>query len=198
MKSYKTVEEFLKKAPAWNAELATLREILLSTGLEETMKWGAPAYCYNGKNVVGIGGFKNYFGLWFFQGALLKDSKKHLINAQDSTTKAMRQWRFESPEAIDAKTIRSYVKEACELVDKGIAIKPDRDKPLVVPPELEAALKKNRKAKAIFDAMSKSCRREYAEHISTAKQLETKQRRLEKILPMIEAGGGLNDKYKSR
>ena len=197
MKSYKTVEEFLKKAPAWNKELKELREVLLSTGLEETVKWGAPAYCHNGKNVVGISGFKNYFGLWFFQGALLKDSKKVLMNAQDGKTHAMRQWRFESGEAIDAKLIRAYVKESVALVDKGIEIKPNRDKPLVVPPELTTALKKNKKAAAIFEKMSKSCRREYAEHIASAKQEETKVRRLEKILPMIVAGGGLHDKYKN-
>ncbi len=196
MKRHKTVEAFLKESGQWKAELTRLREILLSTGLEETVKWGAPCYSHGEKNLVGIGGFKSYFGLWFFQGALLADKKKLLI-AGGENTRAMRQMRFESAKEIDEKVIRSYVKESVELSSKGVEIKARKDIPLEVPSELTAALKKNKAAKTAFDKMSKSCRREYSEYIATAKQDATKQRRLEKILAMIEAGGGLNDKYKN-
>lgn len=189
MRKASSAEDFLANAPAWNEELGQLREILLSTGLEETIKWGTPVYCLDGKNVVGITGFKAYFGLWFFQGALLKDPKQRLVNAQEGRTKAQRQWRFQSAAEIDRKLILSYVREAIALAEAGTEIKPDRDKPLEIPSELEAALKRNAKARRIFETMSKSCRREYAEYISEAKKPETRQRRLDKIMPMIEAGG---------
>ena len=83
MKGAKTVDEYIDKAEQWQPELTRLREILNSTGLEETVKWGAPCYTHDGKNVVGIAGFKNYFGLWFHQGALLADAEGVLINAQE-------------------------------------------------------------------------------------------------------------------
>jgi uncharacterized protein YdeI (YjbR/CyaY-like superfamily) len=197
MKSYATVDDFIVHSPAWNEELARLREILLETGLEETVKWGGPVYTHDGKNIVGIGGFKHYFGLWFFQGALLADKDRVLISAQAGQTKALRQMRLTSAKEINARRIKAYVKEAIQLAKQGIVIKPDRDKPLLIPAELTKALKKNAKAATAFERMSKSCRREYAEYISSAKQDETKQRRLDKILPMIQAGGGLNDKYRN-
>ncbi len=179
----------------WNAELKILRTILISTGLQETTKWGGPVFVYEGKNVVGIGAFKSYFGLWFFQGALLSDKKKKLFNAQEGVTKAMRQWRFQSSDEIDAKLVKAYVTEAIELAKNGKSIKPDRSKPVVVPPELTKALAKNRAAKSSFAKLSLTKQRDYAEYVSEAKQDATKLRRLEKILPKIEAGLGLNDKY---
>jgi uncharacterized protein YdeI (YjbR/CyaY-like superfamily) len=88
------------------------------------------------------------------------------------------------------------VREAIELARQGKEIKPDRNKPLVIPPELKQALTKDKQAKASFDKMSKSRRREYAEHVAEAKREDTKARRLKKILPMIRAAQGLNDKYR--
>lgn len=193
----KTVDEYLDRAVRWQKELAKLREVLLSTGLEETVKWGAPCYTSDGKNIVGIGGFKSYVGLWFFQGALLQDEAGVLINAQEDKTKAMRQWRFESMKDIKVRQIKSYVKEAIEHQRAGREIKADRRKPVVVPKELKAALSKNKEARDAFAAMSVSCQRAYAEHIAEAKRDETKERRLEKIMPMIAAGGGLHDKYRN-
>ncbi len=193
MQNAETAEEFVANAPTWNEELAQLREILLSSGLEETIKWGAPVYCLDGKHVVGIGGFKKYFGLWFFQGALLKDPKQRLMNAQEGRTKALRQWRFQSAKEMDRKLILSYVREAAALAKVGKEISRDRDKPIIVPPELEAALQRNAKARKNFEAMSKSCRHEYSEYIAEAKKPETRTRRLEKILPTIEAGGRFSD-----
>ena len=197
MKRYKTVDAYIAGADDWHEELTKLREILQSTDLEETVKWGAPAYTHNGKNVVGIGSFKSYFGLWFHQGALLSDKKKVLINAQEGKTKALRQWRMHSKKDIQARTIKSYVKEAIAIADSGREIKPDRKKPVVVPVELKKALAKNKKAGAGFKGITPGKQREYADYISDAKRPETKQKRLEKILPMIQEGMGLHDKYRN-
>ena len=108
MKRHKTVDEYILNAQSGKEILMVLRDILNSTELEETVKWGAPCYMINGKNVVGLGSFKSYVGLWFFQGALLKDAEKELINAQEDKTKALRQWRFESMEDIDDQLILKY------------------------------------------------------------------------------------------
>ena len=198
MKRYKTVAEFLASSEQWKRELAKLRSILKTAGLEETVKWGSPVYTCDGRNVVGIGGFKSYFGLWFFQGALLADKKKVLINAQEGRTKAMRQMRFQSIGEVDPGLIKAYVKEAIGLARQGVEIKPDRRKPLTVPAELQAAFRKHKKAKAGFEKLTPSKRREYADYIAAAKQDATRQKRIDKILPMIASGVGLNDRYRSR
>ncbi len=65
MKRYKTVDEFIDSAEQYQTELIQLRKILLGTALTEEVKWGAPCYTFGGKNIVGIGAFKSYFGLWF-------------------------------------------------------------------------------------------------------------------------------------
>lgn len=195
MKSGKTVDDILAASP-WKAELARLRTAVLAAGLEETVKWGMPVYTAHGQNVAGLGGFKNHFGVWFFQGALLADKDGVLVNAQEGKTKAMRQMRMTSAKDINARRVTAYAKEAAKLADDGKAIPPERAKRLVVPPELKAALAADAAAKAAFDALTPGCKREYAEHVSEAKREETRLRRVEKVLPMIKAGGGLNDRYR--
>ncbi|MGI9261067.1 MAG: YdeI/OmpD-associated family protein, partial [Woeseiaceae bacterium] len=151
---------------------------------------------YDGKNVVGIAGFKSYVGLWFHQGALLKDEQKVLINAQEGTTKALRQWRMQSAKEIKPAVIKRYVKEAIQLVKDGKSIGPSKKKPLAVPPELKKAIGKTKVAQKKFAELTPGKQREYAQYIATAKREETKQNRLKKILPMIKSGIGLNDKYR--
>lgn len=197
MKRYKTVDAYIESATTWHDELVRIREILQSTPLVETVKWGAPCYTHDGKIVVGFGAFKEYVALWFHQGALLSDKDQVLINAQEGKTKALRQWRFSSMKEIKVRAIKAYVKEAIQLQDDGAAIKPERGKPVTLPPQLRAALASDRKAKAAFAELTKGRQREYAEHIAEAKREETKSKRLAKILPMIAAGVGLNDKYRS-
>lgn len=196
MKRHTTVDEYIEHAEHWQEELVRLREILNSTKLVETVKWGSPCYTHDDKMVVGLGAFKSYVGLWFFQGALLSDKDNVLINAQEGRTKALRQWRFESKKDIKARQIKAYVNQAIELQEQGKEIKADRSQPVVVPPELKQALAQNRKVQTAFSTLTKGRRREFADYIIEAKRAETKLKRLEKILPMIEAGIGLSDKYR--
>lgn len=196
MKRHKSVEDYIASSDQWGAELKKLRAILSATELAEEIKWGAPCYTYDGKNVVGMAAFKSYFGLWFHQGALLEDDQKVLINAQEGTTKALRQWRMQSGKEIKPAIIKRYVKEAIRLVKEGRQIGPAKKKPATLPPELKMALTKNRAAKRMFDQLTPGKQREYAEYIASAKRDDTKQKRMEKILPMIKAGVGLNDKYR--
>lgn len=183
------------KTNQWSEELDILHGILQKTTLIEMTKWGGPVYTYNGKNVVGIGGFKSYFGVWFFNGVFLKDEKNLLINAQEGTTKALRQMRFQSKEEIDEKTILAYVKEAITIEEKGLAIKKEK-KETVVSDFFENFLNENPSLKQQFENLSPYKQREYLEFIDTAKQEKTKLARLEKIKPLLAEGKGLNDKYR--
>lgn len=196
MQRAKSPDDFYKQDTPWRDELNTLRGILKSTELVEEIKWGGPCYTIDGKNVVGVGGFKSYFGLWFHQGALLNDDKQVLINAQEGKTKALRQWRMMSAKDIKPMLIKRYVKEAIALAKEGREIAPDRKKPLAVPPELKKAIAADKSAGDAFAKLTPGKQREYAEYVAEAKQDATKARRIEKILPMIKAGKGLNDKYR--
>lgn len=196
MKRAKSVDEYISTSEMWRDELKQLREILNETALTEEIKWGAPCYSCDGKNVVGIGAFKSYFGLWFFQGALLTDARKVLTNAQEGKTKALRQWRMKSATDIRPADITRYVKEAIKLAKDGKSIGKVKKKPLPLPPELKDALQKNNAAEKNFKKLTSGRQREFAEYISEAKRDETKQTRIEKIMPMIKAGVGLHDKYR--
>jgi len=136
------------------------------------------------------------FGLWFFQGALLKDDKKVLMNAQEGRTKALRQWRMQTAKEIRPAIIKSYVKEAINLAREGRQIAPSRGKPVIVPPELKKALRADKSASEKFRNLRLGLQREYAEYIVDAKRDDTKLRRIEKILPMLRNGVGLHDKYR--
>ena len=196
MQRTKTVDDYIETASKHKTELVRLREILCATPLEETVKWGGPCYTWKGRNVVGIGAFKAYFGLWFHQGALLDDDAGVLINAQAGKTKALRQWRMTAATDIKPAIIKRYVKQAIALIDEGKAIKADRGKPVDVPEALSKALRREKGATAAFHKLTPGQQREYAEHVAGAKREDTVRRRIEKILPMIIAGGGLNDRYR--
>ncbi|WOD43943.1 YdeI/OmpD-associated family protein [Hwangdonia lutea] len=191
-----TVEEYIEKNAHFSEALSILRDLINTTELEETIKWSAPVYTLNNKNVIGLGAFKKHFGIWFFNGVFLKDEHHLLVNAQEEKTKALRQMRFESVNDIDKNLVLAYVKEAIENQKLGKEIKPDRSKKeTIVPPELMAVLVND--LKTSFEQLSAYKQREYCEYISSAKREATKQTRLEKIKPMILKGVGLHDKYKN-
>jgi uncharacterized protein YdeI (YjbR/CyaY-like superfamily) len=198
MKAAPKVLEYIEKQGQWIEALHLLREVLLSTEAVETIKWGIPTYTVNGKNVIGLAGFKNHFGLWFFQGVFLSDPKELLRNAQEGKTKAMRSLYYTSPEDVDLKLVKAYVLEAIENQKLGKEIKANRTKKtLVVPPLLQQALKNDSKLNTAFKALTPGKQREYAIYIAQAKREVTQISRLEKCIPMIINGAGLNDKYKN-
>ena len=193
----KTVEEFISKKSERKEALKKLRSILSSTEMEETVKWGAPTYTVQGKNVVGLGAFKSYVGIWFFQGVFLKDADNVLINAQDGKTKGLRQWRFNSVDDINEDLVLQYVNEAIQNQKEGKEIKPEKSKKVEIPEELLSALKAEVTLKESFEKLTPFKQKEYAEYITTAKREVTKMSRLEKIKPMILEGIGLHDKYRN-
>ena len=184
------------KTNQWENELEQLHAIICKTPLVETTKWGGPVYTYNNKNVVGIGGFKSYFGIWFYNGVFLKDEKKILINANEENTKSLRQMRFNSVKEIDEKLILAYIKEAIEIEEKGLVI-PKEKKETIIPELLQNELDRNSELNDKFNTFSPYKQREFIEYIITAKQEKTQISRLQKVILMILEGRGLNDKYRA-
>ena len=195
MKMAKSIEEYIENQDKFGDSLIMLRDIMLSTEMVETVKWGMPAYMINNKNVLGISAFKNYFGVWFFNGVFLSDPHNILLNAQEGKTKALRQLHFSKIEEINKSIILDYVYESIDNQKKGLEIKPVK-KRLEIPKELSSLLAENKKLGKIFGGLSSGKKKEFSEYISEAKREDTKIRRLEKIVPMILNNIGLNDKYR--
>ncbi|RBN50932.1 YdeI/OmpD-associated family protein [Flavobacterium psychrolimnae] len=183
------------KNNSWLKELAFLKSIIVKTELVETTKWGGIVYVLNGKNVIGIGGFKNYFAIWFFNGVQLEDKKQLLVNAQEGITKALRQWRFTSKEEVNEADVLNYIKEAIENEKQGKTTKPEKKTP-ILSEFFQKELKANPELAAAFQKFSVYKQYEFLEYIESAKREETKRSRIEKIIPMILDKIGLNDKYR--
>lgn len=185
------------KTNQWEEELNYIVSILAKTELVEMTKWGGAVYTINGKNVVGLGGFKSYLGIWFFNGVFMKDEAKVLVNAQEGVTKALRQWRFETKAEIEKneKLILQYIHEAIANEKAGISKKPEK-KEAIVSELLNEAFQSDVALAKAFEVFSPYKQREFLEYVETAKQEKTKLTRIEKIKPMILEGVGLNDKYR--
>ncbi len=198
MEKNTTVSAYILKHEVYSNILDSLRNILLSTTLKETVKWGIPTYTFDDKNLVGIGAFKNHVGLWFFQGALINDRYDVLKNAQEGKTKAMRQIHFENIDEINEKIILEYVAETIENQKSGLVIKPQKNtSELVIPIEMAGVFDKDIKLKTNFNELTMGRKREYIEYIESAKREATKLNRIQKIIPLIMESKGLYDKYKN-
>ncbi|MFP2996002.1 DUF1801 domain-containing protein [Spongiivirga sp. MCCC 1A20706] len=195
MEKSERLERYFKRNIQWGEELSFLRKLLNQSELKEDFKWNFPVYTLNNKNVIGLGAFKAYAGLWFFQGSFLKDKKKVLVNAQEGKTKGMRQWRFTSINEMDSEFITSYIEEAVQNQKDGKEIRIEK-KSDVVPKLLEQKLADDKRFQSKFDDLTPGKKREFIEYINEAKREATKLSRLEKIIPMIMDGVGLHDKYK--
>lgn len=183
------------KVNKWEEELLFLKSIIDKTELVETIKWGAPIYVYNKRNVIGIGGFKDYFAIWFLNGVFLKDEKKKLINAQEDKTKSMRQWRFTSKDEVNEKEVLEYILEAIENEKQGKILKPTK-KEAIVSELLQKEMDLNPALTEAFQKFTPYKQYEFLEYIESAKQEKTKITRIEKVIPMILNNIGLNDKYR--
>lgn len=195
MSKPKSADEYIKNHSDWEKGLKYLQNLIEETELKESIKWGMPVYTIGGKNVVGLAAFKEHFGLWFYHGALLNDPGRHLHNAQEGKTKAMRHLKFSSFEEIGPHVVKDFLKQAIANQKAGKEVEIDTKRDARIPSFLEDAFSKDEELKSHFEELTPGRQREYAEHIATAKQEATKKRRLAKIIPMIKKGVGLNDKY---
>jgi uncharacterized protein YdeI (YjbR/CyaY-like superfamily) len=174
----------------WKPEIAAMRRVLAGFPMKEECKWGKPTYTLDGKNIVIIQGFKEYFALGFFQGALLKDPKKVLV--QPGQVQAARVMKFTSAKEIRAKasTIKAYVREAIAVEKAGLRIKPKKTSDYPVPEELRERFRHDPRFKRAFEALTPGRQRGYLYHFGGAKQSATRTARIEKARPAIFEGRG--------
>ena len=174
----------------WRAEIAEMRRVLAGFPMTEECKWGQPTYTLDGKNIVIMQGFKEYFGLGFFQGALLKDPKKVLV--QLGQVHAGRVMKFTSAKEITTKAaiIKAYVREAIAVQKAGLRMKPKKTSDYPVPEELTERFRKDARFKRAFEALTPGRQRSYLYHFAAAKQSATRTARIEKAMPAIFEGRG--------
>lgn len=198
------VERFLnKERPVWDTYRGKwpeaeemMQQLIVKTDLEKTVKWGSDIYTFEGKNVMGWGGFKDFFSLWFYNGVFLSDPYGVLISASEGKTKSLRQWRFSDSSEMDENKIMAYIKESIQTIRDGKELKPERGSFKHPQGIFKEWLEKNVAVKEAFDKLTKGRQKEYIEYIDEAKQEKTKRARLEKIEPLIREGKGLNDRYR--
>lgn len=188
------VDFFFDKAKQWQKEFEKLRTIALDTELEEDLKWGCPCYTYQGKNIFLIHGFKEYCALLFFKGALMKDPENILIQ-QTENVQAARQIRFTNvKQIIDLeKVLKDYMFEAAEIEESGAKVEMKKTREFEMPDEFQKKLDENHELKEAFEALTPGRQRAYLLHFSSAKQSKTRESRIEKYIPEILNGKGLND-----
>ncbi len=196
MEANEKLEAYFQKSGAFKEGIATLRTLALECGLEETLKWNAPVYTWAGKNILGIMAFKNHYGLWFFNGVFLSNPLGVLQNAQEGKTRAMRHWKFRTDDHIEAEKVKAYMEEAILIEKKGLKVghKPSVNRE--IPSDLKALLLADPALNTAFFGLTPYKQNDYCEYIASAKQKITRDRRLEKIIPMIAKGVGLNDRYR--
>ncbi len=188
------VDWFFDKPTNWQAEYGKLRKIILDCGLTEELKWGVPCYTFQGKNVVLIHGFKEYCAILFHKGVLLNDPNGILIQ-QTELVQAARQVRFTSAKEIVkmAPVIKSYVYEAIEVEKAGLKVKLKKTEEFAIPEEFQTQLDKKAALKKAFYALTPGRQRAYIFYFSAPKLTKTREARVEKSIPQILAGKGLDD-----
>ena len=193
------VDAYLLKHQQWHSVLNPARQVLLESGLVETVKWGAPAYTLNGKNLISMMGFKHHCALWFHHGFLLRDTHQLLAKARERRARGMRQWRFEAGDTLPIRYLQAFIIQtiANHNAGKGLEPRSPSQQKTDIPDELAAAMAENRKLQKAFVGLTPGRQREYANHIASAKQKATRLKRLEKAIPLIEQGVGLHDKYRN-
>ena len=188
------VDWFFAKAIEWQEEYEKLRAICLDCGLTEELKWGCPCYTFEKRNIVLMHGFKEYCALLFFKGALLKDPRNILIQ-QTENVQAARQIRFtDVRQIVKMKPIlKAYIREAIQVERVGVKVPLKKTKEFNVPEEFQNKLKKSPALKKAFNALTPGRQRAYLLYFSQPKQSKTRESRVEKHIPQILKGKGLND-----
>jgi len=188
------VDFYFNKDNKWQAELRQLRTIALNCGLNEELKWGCPCYALGKNNIVLIHDFKEYCAYLFFKGALLNDPEGILIQ-QTENVQAARQIRFTNIDQItdSQATLKSYIYEAIEVEKAGLKVPLKKTKEFTVVDEFQQKLDELPALKATFEALTPGRQRAYLLHFSAAKQAKTREARIEKYVPQILNGKGLDD-----
>ena len=190
----KNIESYFSKPKKWQKEIQEMRAIALDCNLTETFKWGHPCYTLNNNNIVLIHEFKSYCAYLFFKGALIQDEKGLLIQ-QSENVQAARQIRFTHVEEIIKlkKILKAYIFEAIAIEKAGLKVALKETAAYTIPEEFQQVLDKQKKVHKAFYALTPGRQRAYLLHFAAPKQSKTRVARIEKCLPLILSGLGLND-----
>jgi len=188
------VDGFLRKSKQWPEELRKLRTIALDCQLTEEVKWRHPCYTFQKNNIVLIHAFKEYCALLFFKGALLKDSKRILIQ-QTENVQSGRQVRFTNLQQIVElePVLKAYIGQAIKVEKAGLKVEMKKTSDFAVPEEFQNKLDKTPALKTAFAALTPGRQRAYLLYFSAAKQSKTRESRVRKSMRQILNGKGLDD-----
>lgn len=188
------VDFYFAKSKKWQVELEQLRTIALDCKLEEELKWGCPCYTFDGANIVLIHEFKDYCAYLFFKGVLLKDPKNILVQ-QTKNVQSARQIRFTGLADITKmkSTLKTYIKEAIAVEKAGLKVELKKTNEFEMPDEFKTALKDSAQFKKAFYSLTPGRQRAYLLYFSSAKQVQTREARIEKYYDKILSGKGLDD-----
>lgn len=188
------VDWYFKKSGQWQEAYERMRFIALDCGLTEELKWGCPCYTLDESNIVLIHGFKSYCAYLFMKGALLKDPKNILVQ-QTKNVQAARQIRFTHvDEVVDMEpTLKAYIKDAIKIEKAGIKVPMKKTAAFEMPSEFKAVLGATPALKKAFSSLTPGRQRGYLLYFSSAKQAKTRESRIEKSIPLILKGKGLED-----
>jgi len=189
------VDFFFTKAKQWQVEFEALRTIMLDCQLTEELKWGKPCYTFENSNIVLIHGFKEYCALLFHKGVLLKDPMGILVQ-QTENVQAARQIRFTNvDEIVEMEPILiAYITEAMAVEKAGLEVEYKETSEFNMPEEFKEKLDEDPNLKTAFTALTPGRQRAYLLYFSQAKQSKTRMARVEKYMPQILNGKGLNDR----
>ncbi|HET7845352.1 MAG TPA: YdeI/OmpD-associated family protein [Xanthomonadales bacterium] len=191
------IDAYIARAPEFaRPVLEHLRAVVHEAcpDVQETIKWGMPSFDHHGI-MAGMAAFKAHATFGFWKSSLILD------DAGRSAEAAMGQFgRITKLADLPAKRVLvGYVKQAAKLNEQGVkspARAARKAKPEAKPSaDFAAALARNRKARAGFDAASPSCRREYVEWIDEAKRDETRAKRIATAVAQLAEGKALHWKY---
>lgn len=182
------------KVHNWTEELAVLREIVLACGLTEELKWGVPCYTFEGNNIAMVSAFKEFCSLSFFKGSLLKDADG-ILSKQGENSQAARIIKFTDVRQITEKEsiLKEYIKEAVKVEKAGLKVEFKDISEYEIPVELQNKLDENEAFRNAFKSLTPGKQKGYILHFSQAKQSATRTARIEKSMPRIFLGKGLND-----
>ena len=188
------VDFYFDKAEKWQEEFRRLRTVILDCELTEELKWGVPCYTFQKSNIVLIHGFKEYCALLFVKGALLKDASGILIQ-QTENVQSARQIRFTNlREIVELEpTLKAYVLEAIAVEKAGLKVDYKKAAEFSMPEEFIDKLEEVPGLQDAYDALTPGRQRAYLLYFSAPKQAKTRESRIEKCVPQILDGKGLND-----
>lgn len=183
------------KVRTWTEELKALRRIVLECGLREESKWGVPCYTCDGRNIAIVAAFKEYCSVSFFKGSLLKDPNG-LLTTPTENSQAARQVRYTS--LAEIKKTKSFLvallDEAIALERAGAKVAFKAASEFAIPEEFQASLDADPALKSAFESLTPGRRKGYLLHFAGAKQSKTRQARIEKCVPKIMAGMGIDER----